>query len=272
MSSIAAPHASALERPYVMHPSTEQMLQHAARADSGADIARHIEQCPECRADFLALGRSLQALAASSGGTSTETSDCLDDASVAALAEGVSPHGERPRLVAHLAGCTACRVRVASVTRAIASAPIAAELARAAAPRARWGGRVAIVTAGLAAAAALVMLVPRPPDDEPAAHRSSPASPAGAPVPTSPLGVVASATHLRWRAVPGADRYRVTIFDREGEVVHELLLADTVLGLPADVELDAGRSYFWKVDARTGWARWTPSELVEFSIPQERRP
>jgi len=66
--------------------------------------------------------------------------------------------------------------------------------------------------------------------------------------------------------VPGADRYRVTLFDASGHVLYETQLAGTVAVLPDTVVLVAGRPYLWKVAARTGWDRWSPSELVEFSL------
>jgi len=77
---------------------------------------------------------------------------------------------------------------------------------------------------------------------------------------------VANADTLRWLGVPGADRYRVTVFDAPGQVRYETQLAGTVALLPDTVVLVAGRPYLWKVEARTGWDRWSASELVEFSL------
>ena len=66
--------------------------------------------------------------------------------------------------------------------------------------------------------------------------------------------------------VAGADRYRVTLFDGGGRVLFETQLADTLAALPDSILLDPGRPYLWKVEARTGWQRWSASGLVEFSI------
>jgi hypothetical protein len=71
---------------------------------------------------------------------------------------------------------------------------------------------------------------------------------------------------LRWTAVPGADRYRVTLFDADGRVLFETQVPDTIAALADSVSLQAGRPYFWKVEARTGFDRWTGSSLAEFRV------
>jgi hypothetical protein len=85
------------------------------------------------------------------------------------------------------------------------------------------------------------------------------------------VGEVAAAPLLRWAAVDGADRYRVTLFDAGGGVLYESELGDTLTALPDSVELTPGRRYLWKVEARTDFDRWVGSELVEFSIAGARR-
>jgi hypothetical protein len=103
-------------------------------------------------------------------------------------------------------------------------------------------------------------------DDSAPPHRAPTITAISSPVPMSPVGIVALAETLRWATVPGADRYRVTLFDDAGGVVYETQTAATVVALPDSVHLTPGRSYLWKVEARTGWGRWSASELVEFSI------
>ena len=76
---------------------------------------------------------------------------------------------------------------------------------------------------------------------------------------------------LRWSAVPGADRYHVTLFDAGGRLVYEAQLADTAATLPDSVRLVAGQSYLWSVEARIGWDRWSSSPLTEFSVVGGRR-
>jgi hypothetical protein len=46
---------------------------------------------------------------------------------------------------------------------------------------------------------------------------------------------------------------------------------DTVLTPPPPVALRLDRSYYWKVEAQTGFQRSTSTELVEFSIRSQRR-
>jgi hypothetical protein len=120
----------------------------------------------------------------------------------------------------------------------------------------------------LAAAAAvlLVLVWPRPVDDGGLPHRAPPITAASAPVPVAPVGRVAGADVLRWTPVARADRYRITLSDAGGRVLYEMQQADTVLALPDSVVLTPGQSYSWMVDARTGFDRWSTSQLVEFSI------
>jgi len=76
---------------------------------------------------------------------------------------------------------------------------------------------------------------------------------------------------LRWSAVAGADRYRVTVFDATGGVVYAAEASDTVVAFPDSVSLTPGASYLWKVDARTSFDRWAASDLAEFRVAESRR-
>jgi hypothetical protein len=71
---------------------------------------------------------------------------------------------------------------------------------------------------------------------------------------------------LRWSAAAGADRYRVTLFDADGRVLYETEVGETVAPLPDSVAPGPGRPYLWKVEARTGFDRWSASDLVEFTV------
>jgi len=172
-------------------------------------------------------------------GPESRTPDCLDDDTIAALAAGTVDGTARGRALVHLTGCARCRHAVASVARALTDPVVAAILLLLAGPRLLELGRPV--------------------------HRAPPLT-GTVPVPASPVGVVANADTLRWLGVPGADRYRVTVFDSPGQVRYETQLAGTVALLPDTVVLVAGRPYLWKVEARTGWDRWSASELVEFSL------
>ncbi len=196
-------------------------------------------------------------------GPESRTPDCLDDDTIAALAAGTVDGTARGRALAHLAGCARCRHAVASVARALTDPVVAREVAAAE----RRGRRLPYRLAISAAAAAILLLLagPRLLELGRPVHRAPPLT-GTVPVPASPVGVVANADTLRWLGVPGADRYRVTVFDAPGQVRYETQLAGTVALLPDTVVLVAGRPYLWKVEARTGWDRWSASELVEFSL------
>lgn len=185
----------------------------------------------------------------------------LDSGDVAAYHDGALTPAERARVEAHLAECADCRGEVVAVAR----------LLRAAAPRRRW-----YVPAGIAAAAALALLLapwrsPPAPPGEPVLREPAVTTTA-APIPIAPLGAVAVAPALTWSSVPHADRYRLTVFDRDGSIVWQTEATDTMVALPAGVRIAAGTPYFWKVAARTGWDRWVASDLATFTLDAARPP
>ena len=199
-----------------------------------------------------------------------ETPECLDDATLAALAEGALDAGARAAVMPHLATCPRCRGVVASVARGLADPAVAREVVAV-----EGRGRRGWVRIGLPAAAAAILLavaLPRWVEDMRGGHRGPPVPGALAPHPVAPVGTVADAAALRWTAVTGANRYRVTLFDAAGRVLYETRLADTAAALPDSVTLTPGRPYLWMVEARVGWDRWSASELVRFSIASGVRP
>jgi len=199
--------------------------------------------------------------------TAFRTPACLDDDTVAALAEGTLDAEPRAGALAHLAQCDHCRRAVASVVRALASPDVAREARVAERGTRRAVHRVGWVAFGTAAAAAVLLLVWPPPSNEPPpTHRAAPITAAPAPEAITPVGPVAEMRGLRWTPVSGADRYRVTVFDAEGSVLFETELTGTATTLPDSVGLAAGVTYWWKVDARLGFDRWAASPLIEFSI------
>ena len=198
------------------------------------------------------------------GAPEQPTLECLDDDTLAALAEGSLSAVARATALGHVASCPRCRSIVASVARALADSGVAREV-----PSPGSAGRRRFFQIALPAAAAAVLLVlawPRHGDEGGSPPHRSPPGATALPVPRSPAGVVAQAETLRWTPVAGADRYRVTLFDSGGRVLFETQLADTLAALPDSILLDPGRPYLWKVEARTGWQRWSASGLVEFSI------
>lgn len=186
---------------------------------------------------------------------------CLEDDTIAALAEGALDAVARAAALPHLAECPRCRAAVASVTRALGDPAVAREI-----PTVRPERRRLFQVAIPAAAAAILLLVALPRPNDVTGHRAPTIAAVSSPVPMSPVGIVAGADMLRWSRVSGADRYRTTLFDDGGAVVYETQTADTTVALPDSVHLTPKRSYLWKVEARTGWGRWSASDLIEFSI------
>jgi hypothetical protein len=188
------------------------------------------------------------------------TEDAIDEHlpahEIAAYADGSLAGDDRSRVESHLAACADCRAEVLEVSRIVRTAPGARR-----APRRLW------VPAAAAAALVLLWLGPRALHESTAeVHRDRTVATTVAPRPVAPVGVVDSARSLVWASLPRAERYRVALFDSEGRVLYEAQPADTSVALPDSIALAPGQTYLWKVEARTGWNRWEPSELVEFSI------
>jgi len=212
------------------------------------------------------------ALRAASPARSREGAACLDDQRIAALAEGSVTGPALEAGVDHLAVCHRCRGAVSSVTRALAVGSIAREVDLPGPQTAPRWARYAVPVAAAAAVAALFFVQSESPSGtEAPLHREGQAATAPAPVAISPTGPTTTVRVLRWHAVPGADRYRITLFDELGTVLYETTLADTLAELPTQVGIEAGRSYYWIVAARTGFDRWDTSALVEFSTAGDAR-
>lgn len=254
------------------HPAHGDLLGYALDDPrTSAAIGAHVRDCEVCAAETARLRLSATALRQHGRKTAPETPECLDDDAVAALAAGDVPPAERPALEKHVVECPYCRHRIASVARALSDPDVAREVA--AVDAGRRGRRLRpwlLVPIAAAAAGVVLMMSPRSTaDDSRLAHRAPGAAATAAP--TLPVGPVFAAETLRWATVPRADRYRVTLFDATGTVLYERELADTVVALPDSILLAPGRSYLWKVEARTGWNRWAGSKLVEFTIQGDPR-
>lgn len=182
------------------------------------------------------------------------TPDHLDPGVIAAFIDGALPRADRTRAEAHLADCDDCRVELIAVSRIV----------RTPARRRTW-----YVPAAAAAAAVLFFVLARqaPETREPSPVTREPViTTTVAPVVVAPRGMVRAAASLVWTSVPYADLYRVTIFDDAGRAVWETQTRDTTIVVSPAIHLQPRTSYFWKLEAQTGWNRWVPSELVEFSI------
>ncbi|MFL5614858.1 MAG: hypothetical protein ACJ796_14440 [Gemmatimonadaceae bacterium] len=204
----------------------------------------------------------LRATAAHSG---VAGPDCLDEETIAAVVDGTLEASARDAAARHVASCGHCRGAVASVVRGLADTRVAGEIAKLHRGQRRRVPRY-LFPAVAAAALGIFLVRPRGTVDDGARHRGPTITSAPAPVPLSPVAAVAEARVLRWSAVPGADRYRVTIFDTGGKPVYEAQLADTVASLPDTTRLAVGRVYLWYVEARVGWNRWASSPFAQFTV------
>src|SRR5216117_2070584 len=117
--------------------------------------------------------------------------DCLDEHTVAALAEGALDAKTRGRALAHVATCALCRRAVASVAEALADGPITHEI-EIVEGRRRRRGPILWIAVPLAAAATVLVLLWSPAADRFPGHRGPPPPPATTPILRSPVGAVAA--------------------------------------------------------------------------------
>lgn len=257
-------------------PTDPELLRYALEAGGRSDSALtlHFAACASCRGRVAALQQVMVGIEASASSGIDGEGDCLDELALAELAAGQDPFHFREVRVRHLAACGRCRRELASLIELLADSDVAAELQQFEQGRNRWArNRGYLGGAGLIAAAILVVLVlPRRADQNTAPHRDPTITATAAPAPVSPIGVVVEATSLTWSRVPGADRYRVSLFDAEGQVRYETLTSDTIAALPDSIALVPGASYLWKVEARTELERWASSGLFEFRVSRTRSP
>ena len=268
-------------------PTSSELLLYALQLRDDRqprDIGHHVSRCASCRATVMHI-REVAGVLQSSSEYTAETANCLDEMTVANVVEHGVDVVERTEIIAHLAACAHCREQVAAVATLLRNTAVAAEIARiemstpvSAARRWRFAGAGALTAI---AAAALFMVMPSGErtgvtqpvvgDTDGATHREQSVTTTAAPILIVPVGVLAAADTFRWTSVPNADRYRVTLFDKEGRWVWEAEGPDTAMVKPATIAGNRGAVFLWKVEARTGWDRWVSSELIEFSITSPGR-
>ena len=244
------------------HPTPDSLIPFAFGADD-PESARHVATCDTCQMEV----ERLQAAATMLRGSAlferrVETPACLDELVLADFVDGRLTAEARVPVIAHLLTCARCR----GVVKATQS--LAAETARVAqAPAHRW--RRWSVPVGLAAAAALVLLLVQRSGDEPESGLREPtvtSTIAPVPIVPAPGASVTRVDRLIWSSVPGAERYRLRLYDREGSVLWTIESADTSVALPDSVSLRPRVPYFWRVEAQAEWMRWAASDLVSFQL------
>ncbi|HEX9093860.1 MAG TPA: zf-HC2 domain-containing protein, partial [Coriobacteriia bacterium] len=201
----------------VTHPTPESLIPLALGGDDPA-TARHVTVCATCQAEIERLQETAGLLRGSASlERRIETPDCLDELVVADFVEGRLSAEARAAVVAHLLTCPRCR----SVVKATAAAPTPSERRWP-----RWS-----VPLGLAAAAALVLLLlPRRVDDGSTPGLREPtvtSTIAPVPIAPAPRASVPRVDRLIWSSVPGAERYRLRLYDREGSTLWTVETADT---------------------------------------------
>lgn len=186
----------------------------------------------------------------------------LEAGEVVAYVDGVAAGEERRWIEAHLATCADCRLEVSEVGGLVRGLS-----------RTRQATRRIWLPVAAAAALAIVFAWPRHHQDGitiTGQHRQGAVTTTVGPRPITPVGSAARADTLMWSSVPSADAYAIRVFDASSNVLWEGQTTDTVAALPATVGLRAGATYYWKVEARTGFGRWAASDLVEFIAPNDR--
>ncbi|HEX2721888.1 MAG TPA: hypothetical protein VHM24_03160 [Gemmatimonadaceae bacterium] len=200
------------------------------------------------------------------GATEHPESACLTEDVLIGLADGRLTGAELLISTPHLSSCRRCQHELASLVRALNDPAVA----RAVSADRAYLRRVAQVIIPLAAAATIVvsLAVPRERQSrEPVGqHRAPVITPGAAPIIGRPAGVVSDVVDLQWSAVPRAEAYRVTLFDKDGQVVFEDETSENGIVLPDSVTLVPANRYFWQVQARIGFDRWVSSDLVEFRL------
>ena len=189
----------------------------------------------------------------------TETGHLTPEMIAAYLGQEVSGE-ERQAVQQHLLTCKECRVDLAEASQL-----------------GREGHRVRWMAVGLPAAAAAVLAVvllgpaTRDAIDDTPLLRGEQAEGTVRFEAVSPInGAEVSRDSLlfRWRSEGAQAHYVMTLTDENGDIVWTTGTSDTTLGLPRDVGLVSGRTYFWYVDALLEGARSSTTGVQEFLVKQ----
>jgi anti-sigma factor ChrR (cupin superfamily) len=250
----------------VIHPDPTAILRALHNPDSaeGKAVAHHLSVCPTCSAEARKV-EAVRATLRSGEKAGHPTTECLDEDLLAAFADGTVDAEAREKGLQHLATCSYCQRVVASLAAALNDPAVAAAAGKGSGSVRRWT-RLA-VPAAAAAVLVIAILARQVGDGRPSVvHRAPPITAAAQPEAIAPVGVGNRPDRVRWTVVPGAELYRMTLYQADGAAIYEIETRDTTVAIPDSVRLMSGNSYLWKVEARTGWNRWSASRLFEFSV------
>lgn len=258
------------------HPDETDLVEVAFSSLGQDEVRRHITECAECRDVVDALRTQANALRLIAVEASEATPDCLDDESIAAFAEGTIDPADLTAAVTHLSACARCSQEVASVARLLCASSVTSELARLG-ERSGSGKRRrhllrGFLMAGALAAGLLILLVPGSTQRAKRLYREESVTGAAAPRLVAPIDAAAPLDTFRWTSVPRADRYRITVFSREGSVIWEAQTRDTAISLPDVVARVPDGTVLWRVEAHAGWEdRWASSDLATLTFHRTPR-
>ena len=188
--------------------------------------------------------------------------DPLTPDEVSAFLDGKLDGAELARVENHLAENPGARQEVIKASRILASAP-KHEVRR-------WPRSYALI--GLAAAAAIAVVIIRPTDNPTRAGVAVSTERRGLGdesdkiellSPSNAEQITPGREHLVWESINGST-YRVVISDASGNKVFEATTRDTSLALPESIR--ASGTYYWKVDGQAADGTSVPSDVKEFVI------
>ncbi len=186
--------------------------------------------------------------------------DPLTPDEVAAFLDGQLDGAELARVESHLAENPGSRQEIIKASRILSSMP--KRDAR------RWPRRYAFI--GLAAAAAIAVVIIRPGDTElrrpvSVERRSTVDEPDKIELisPANAHRLTGRGDQLVWRSIKGATYY-VVISDTSGNTVFRTSTSDTSLIIPQSIT--AAGTYYWRVDGQTPDGSSVPSDIKEFVI------
>jgi hypothetical protein len=187
----------------------------------------------------------------------------LSESELAGFLDGDLAAAERTRVEAHLEACDQCRAEMVTVTRISRDIPEPGAAPDISIRSSRRSWRLPAGIGGLAAAAAIAFLFLSPAGPSPSGIPASPGLSDRPPeertgtegvariethFPSPGASVQREALRFSW-ADQGDASYRITLTAEDGARLWSATLQDTTAVPPADLELEAGRTYFWYVDA-----------------------